>query len=92
MGLNSGSRDRTASKIVSTFSHVEWSTARSRDDMNVLWKVWLKTYNTLVDDLIGTRWARVSSWGWKYDIGIRKLCVKASIARAWFVTARARGG
>ena len=59
--------------------------------MNLLWKEWLKTYNTLVDDLIGTRWARVSSWGRKFDMGIRKLCVKASIARAWYVTARARG-
>ena len=59
--------------------------------MDVLWEHWLKSYNTLTEDLIGTRWARVSSWGRKFDMDIRKLCLKASIARAWFVEAKIFG-
>ena len=82
LGINSGTRPKIVSKIVSAFSHLEWSKANTRHDMDVLWEHWLKSYNTLTEDLIGTRWARVSSWGRKFDMDIRKLCLKASIARA----------
>ena len=59
--------------------------------MNVLWEQWLKSFNTLIEELIGTRWARVSSWGRKFNMKVRKLCLKASIARAWFVEAKSFG-
>ena len=60
--------------------------------MNILWEKWLKIYNSLVEELIGTRWARVSSWGRKFDSKVRKLCIEASIARSWFVEAKRAGG
>ena len=84
LGKNSIFRHKTVHKIVSAFGHLDWSKAETRKDMNLLWKEWSKTFNALIDDLIGTRWARVSSWGRKFGMDIRKLCIKASIARAWF--------
>ena len=30
----------------------------------------------------------MSSWGRKLNSGIRKLCVKASVARSWFIEAK----
>ena len=69
-----------ACKIHSAFSHLNWSKASNREEMDYLWEEWVKSYNALVEDFIGTRWARVSSWGRKYDSEIRKLCVEASIA------------
>ena len=60
--------------------------------MNCLWEKWMKIYNSLVEELIGTRWARVSSWGRKFDSKVRKLCIEASIARSWFVEAKRAGG
>ena len=89
---NSVSRHKTVHKIVSAFDHLEWSKAVTRKDMNRLWKEWSKTFNALIGDLIGTRWARVSSCGRKFDLEIRKLCIKASIARAWFLEAKYMGG
>ena len=91
LGINSSTRIKTVYKIVSAFSHLEWSKANTRHDMDVLWEQWLKSYNTLIDDLIGTRWARVSSWGREFNMDVRKLCLKASIARAWFVEAKSFG-
>ena len=78
-------------KIGSAFSHIKWSQANTRNDMNILWEQWVKSYNTLIEELIGTRWARVSSWGRKFNMKVRKLCLKASIARAWFVEAKSLG-
>ena len=60
--------------------------------MNSLWEKWIKIYNSLVEELIGTRWARVSSWGRKFDSKVRELCIEASIARSWYVEAKRAGG
>ena len=79
-------------KIQRAFLHVEWSKAKTRKDINNLWCLWLRSYESLVEEIIGTRLARVSSWGRKFDTNIRNLCKKASIARSWFVeTKRERG-
>ena len=92
--LSAGSRTRKeiVHKINNTFSQLEWSKATTREDMNGLWDEWIKRYTNLVEELIGTRWARVSSWGRKFNSRIRKLCVKASIARSWFIEAKRAGG
>ena len=60
--------------------------------MNSLWGEWLRCYNSLVEEIIGTRWARVASWGRKFDSNVRNLCKVASIARSWFVKAKRAGG
>ena len=67
--LHSGGHTRgvIALKIRNSFSEVDWAKAENREDMNNLWDEWLKVYNALVEKLIGTRWARVSSWGRKFD-------------------------
>ena len=79
-------------KVHKSFSVVEWSKAESRADMNILWEKWLQIYNCLVEELIGTRWARISSWGRKFNYKVRELCIEASIARSWFVEAKRAGG
>ena len=63
----SQARKEIVLKIQSSFSGIGWSKAESRTDMNSLWEKWLKIYNSLVEELIGTRWARVSSWERKFD-------------------------
>ena len=45
----------------------------------------------MVEKLIGTRWASVSSWGRKFDQIVRTLCKEASIARSWFIEAKRAG-
>ena len=75
-----------------SFSDLQWSKAENRMGMNQLWDEWLKIYNALVEVLIGTRWARVSSWGRKFNPRLRELCVAASVARSWFVEAKRAGG
>ena len=77
--------------ILNSFSNLNWSKAASREDMNGLWVKWVDIFNSLVEKLIGTRLARVSSWGRKFDINVRRLCKKASIARAWLVEAKHAG-
>ena len=59
--------------------------------MNSLWADWVDKFNSLIEDLIGTRWARISSWGRKFDVKVRRLCKEASIARSWFVKAKRVG-
>ena len=49
-------------------------------------------YNCLVQELIGTRWARVSSWGRKFNSKVRELFIEASIPRSWYVEAKRAGG
>ena len=92
--LNGGghARKEIAFKIQSTFSNIGWSKAESRADMNTLWEKWLMKYNCLVEELIGTRWARVSSWVRKFNSKVRELCIEASIARSWYVEAKRAGG
>ena len=58
-----GSRQKIVKKVLLSFSDIEWSKAVTRKDMNVLWAEWMKRYDSLAVDLIGTRWARDSSWG-----------------------------
>ena len=89
----SRSKQRVIGRIKGAFSHIDWSSAMTRKDMNNLWSLWQESYGSLVEEIIGTRWARVSSWGRKFDMEVRELCKKASVARSWFVEAkRARGG
>ena len=78
-------------KIQDSFSDMGWPKAESRDDMNILWEKWVLKYNSLVEELIGTRWARVSSWGRKFNSRVRELCTEASIARSWFIEAKRTG-
>ena len=78
-------------KIQNSFSDMGWSNAESREDMNILWEKWVMNYNSLVEELIGTRWARVSSWGRKFNSRIRDLCKQASIARSWFIEVKRTG-
>ena len=91
MSLNCNTRQKTVFTIKSAFSHLEWAKARTRNDMNELGEQWVKSYNTLTEDLIGSRLARISSWGRKLNMDIRNLCREASIARAWFVEAECLG-
>ena len=37
-------------------------------DMNSLWSSWVEVFNALVDKLIGTRFARQTSWGRKFNL------------------------
>ena len=84
-------RRKVVSKIVGSFSDLRWTVANTREDMNGLWELWVVNFNSLVEDIIGTRWARVSSWGRKFDMEVRILCKEASIARSWFVEAKRAG-
>ena len=65
------SRHKVVSRIVSSFSHLRWTEANTREDMNRLWEVLEDIFNSLVEDLIGTRWARISSRGRKFDMEVR---------------------
>ena len=85
------SRCKVVSTIVRSFSNLRWTEAKTREDMNGLWEVWVDIFNSLVEDLIGTRWARISSWGRKFDMEVRVLCKEASIARSWFVETKRAG-
>ena len=86
-----GSRQKIVEKVLLTFSDIDWSKAVTRKDMNVLWTEWVERYDSLTEDLIGTRWARDSSWGRKFDPLVRDLCKKASVARSWFIKAKRDG-
>ena len=81
-------RKEIALKIQDYFSDMGWRKAESRDDMNILWQKWVLKYNSLVEELIGTR---CSSWGRKFNAKIRELCTEASIARSWFIEAKRTG-
>ena len=48
-------------KILGAFKHLDWSKAVTRKDMNNLWGLWVNCYDSLIEEIIGTRWARVSS-------------------------------
>ena len=91
MESRSGSRQKLVSRILSYFSQIMWSTAKSRREMNILWEHWVSKFNALIENLIGTRWARVSSWGRKFDPVVRRVCKEASIARSWFIKAKRAG-
>ena len=88
--LVEGSIHRTGvvSTILSFFSDLKWSGIKSREEMDEMWAVWVKRYNLMVESLIGTRPARLASWGRKFDPEVRRLCKEASIARCWFIEAK----
>ena len=44
-------------------------------------------FDKLVMMLVGTRPARKTSWGRKFDSNLRALCKKASISRSWYILA-----
>ena len=92
LGTQSRARRDLVFKIQKAFANIEWSKAANREDMNSLWEQWLKEYAKLVEKVIGTKRARVSSWGRPFNTGVRKLCVRASIARSWFIEAKRAGG
>ena len=48
-------------------------------------------YNGLVQSLIGTRMTRESTWGRKFDDGLRQLCKISSISRSWFIEKKRAG-
>ena len=91
--MEGGGRERKeiVRKIQDSFSRMGWPKAESRVDMNTIWVKWVRIYNSLVEELIGTRWARVSSWGRKFNSRVRELCTEASIARSWFIEAKRSG-
>ena len=60
--------------------------------MNSLWSRWVEVFNALVDKLVGTRHARATSWGRKFDPKVRALCKQASISRGWYLLSRKDDG
>ena len=48
-------RPHVLNKIKSYFSHLDWASASSREDMNDLWQKWANQYALLTEELIGTR-------------------------------------
>ena len=40
-----------------------------------------------MEKLVGTRPARVTTWGRKFDSNLRALCKRASISRSWYILA-----
>ena len=87
------SRSRVISNVQTFFkkSTLAWSKAVNRADMNRLWCFWARSYEVMVEKLIGTRTARDATWGRKFSPTVRDLCKKASVARSWFIKARREG-
>ena len=56
---DSHTKQKIILKILGAFKHLEWAKAVTRRDMNDLWRVWMKCYDSLVEEIIGTRWARI---------------------------------
>ena len=75
------------SDIKNAFCSLDWSKAHGPKDMNSLWSSWVEVFNALVDKLIGTRLARQTSWGRKFNPTVRALCERASKSRAWYLQA-----
>ena len=92
--LDEGSihRAEVVTKILSFFSNLKWSGIKTRQGMDESWSIWVKKYKLMVETLIGTRPAKVASWGRKFDLEVRRLCKEASIARSWFIEAKRAGG
>ena len=87
------SRSIVISKVLNFFqeSTLGWSTAVTKGDMNRLWCSWIKSYNEMVEKLIGTRTTKDATWGRKFSPMVRNLCKEASVARSWFIKARVEG-
>ena len=84
---NGTSRDTVVENINRAFSSFDWSLATNREDMDFLWNGWVEAYGNLVEKLVGTRPARETTWGRKFDPNLRLLCKRASISRSWYILA-----
>ena len=84
---NFHSRPFIVSKILNSFSSINWSVAADRGDMDFLWSEWVNAFEELVEKEVGTRPAKKTSWGRKFDPHVRALCKKASISRSWYILA-----
>ena len=60
---NVDTRSSVVSKINLAFSSLNWSEALDREDMDRLWSRWIVAFDNLVNNQVGTRPARESSWG-----------------------------
>ena len=74
---NVDSRSLVVSEINMAFASLDWSGAVDRVDV----------FEDLVEKQVGTRPARMTSWGKKFDANVRALCKKASISRGWYIMA-----
>ena len=84
---NGTGRDTVVENINRAFSSFDWSLATNREDMDFLWNGWVEAYGKLVEKLVGTRPARETTWGRKFDPNLRLLCKRASISRSWYILA-----
>ena len=84
---NVDTRSSVVSEINLAFSSLNWSEALDREDMDRLWSKWIVAFDDLVNNQVGTRPARESSWGRKFDTNVRALCKKASVSRSWYLFA-----
>ena len=82
---NTFCRKLVVSDIKNAFYSLDWSKAVDQKGMNSFWAIWVELLNALVDKLIGTRLARQTSWGRKFDPKVRALCKQASISRSWYL-------
>ena len=83
-------RSRMIDKVLGFFSQpsLDWSSAVTRSDMNDLWCLWVRSYDLVIEKLIGTRPASDATWGRKFSLEVRKLCKDASMARSQFIKAK----
>ena len=83
-------RSRMIAKVLGFFPQpaLDWSSAVTRGDMNDLWCSWVRSYEQMLESLVGTRPVRDGTWGRKFSLDVRELCKKASIARSQFIKAR----
>ena len=90
--LEGGGKGRSGmiSKVLRFFSHaaLDWSSAVTKGDMNNLWCSWVRSYDLMVEKLVGTRPATDGTWGRKFSPEIRELCKDASVARSQFIKTR----
>ena len=56
--------------------------------MNALWCSWVRSYDLMVEKVIGTRPSSDATWGRKFSLEVRKLCKEASVARSQFINAK----
>ena len=69
------------------FSSLNWCEAVDRADMDCLWSKWVFAFDDLIEKHVGTRRARMTSWGRKFDLNVRALCIQASKSRSWYILA-----
>ena len=50
-------------------------------------RTWIVYGQSLIEKHLGTRRAKMTSWGRKFDLNVRALCIQASISRSWYILA-----